>query len=71
VRYIKVGFNEVQVKSLYYVPLLIAASLGQTKHVELLFLQNDKFSLGDKDSITAILAASINGHQNTVLFIVQ
>jgi len=52
-------------------PLHIAASLGQTTIVELLFLHNTKFSLQNKDSIMALLAASINRHEDTVLFIVQ
>jgi len=52
-------------------PLHIAASRGQTKILELLFQHNANFSLRDKDSITALLAASINGHHDTVRFIVQ
>jgi ankyrin repeat protein len=51
--------------------LHIAASRGQTEIVELLLLHNANFSLRDKDGITALLTASINGHQNTVRFIVQ
>jgi serine/threonine-protein phosphatase 6 regulatory ankyrin repeat subunit B len=34
-------------------------------------LSTANFSLRDKDGITALLAASINGHQATVQFIVQ
>ena len=52
-------------------PFHIAASRGQTKIVELLFLHKTDFSLQDKNGIMALLAASINGHQDTVLFIVQ
>jgi len=51
--------------------LHIAASRGQTEIVELLFLHNSNFSLRDKDGITALLAWSINGHLDTVRFIVQ
>jgi ankyrin repeat protein len=52
-------------------PLHIAAKWGQTKIVELLALHNANFSLRDKDGIMALLAASINRHQETVMFIVQ
>jgi len=52
-------------------PIHIAASRWQTKLVELLFLHKADYSLWDKDSITALLASSINGHQDTALFIVQ
>jgi serine/threonine-protein phosphatase 6 regulatory ankyrin repeat subunit B len=51
-------------------PLYIAASRGKTKIVELLFLYKASFKLRDKDGITALLAASINGHQDTVRVIV-
>jgi serine/threonine-protein phosphatase 6 regulatory ankyrin repeat subunit B len=51
--------------------LHIAVGRGQTKILELIFLHKAELSLRDKEGITALLAASMNWHQDNVLFIVQ
>jgi ankyrin repeat protein len=68
---LKHGAEVNAVNSADQTPLHIAARRGQTDIVKLLFQHNPNSSLRDRDGITALLAASLNGHQNTVLFIVQ
>ena len=68
---LKHGAEVNAVNSAEQTPLHFAASRGQTEIVQLLFLNKGNFSLRVKDGITALLAASINGHQDTVRFTVQ